>query len=113
VLGSGGHTASATEAPRPVKPFEFSMESVRALLAFKPEAVVSRIGPRALLVIHAAEDSMFPRSEAISIYAKASEPSELEFIDTTDHMEMYSGLNEKIYEETMSKCHEFLVRHLP
>jgi len=112
VLGSMGHSAGGAEVKRPVKPFEFSMESVRALLAFKPEEVVSRIGPRALLVIHAAEDSMFPRSEAISIYAKSSEPSELEFIDTTNHMEMYSGLNDRIYQETMSKCDAFFVRYL-
>ena len=105
----GTHPPSA---PPPANSFDFSSESVRALLACRPEDVVRQIAPRPLLIIHAADDAMFPRVEAVSLYAKASAEAELEFIDTRDHMEMYPGLNEQIYEASMSRCETFFARHL-
>jgi fermentation-respiration switch protein FrsA (DUF1100 family) len=96
----------------PSNSFEFTLASARALLECRPEDVVRDIAPRPLLIIHAAEDAMFPRSEAVSLYAKASPGAELEFVDTNDHMEMYPGRNERIYESTMSRCDSFFQRHL-
>jgi len=92
--------------------FEFSIESVRALMACRPEEVVGSIAPRPLLIIHASDDAMFPRSEAVSLYAKASLDAELAFIDTSDHMEMYPGPNPGVYEATMARCDDFFRRHL-
>ena len=92
--------------------FELSIDSVRALLACRPEDVVGAIAPRPLLILHAADDAMFPRSEAVSLYAKASLDAELEFVDTSDHMEMYPGTNPRVYEATMARCDEFFRRHL-
>ena len=97
---------------RPSNSFEFTMASVRALFECRPEDVVRAIAPRPLLIVHAADDAMFPRFEAVSLYVKASPEAELEFIETSDHMEMYPGLNERIYETTMSRCDSFFRRHL-
>ena len=99
-------------APPPSNSFDFSIDSARALFACRPEDVVRQIAPRPLLIIHAAEDPMFPRVEAVSLYAKASPEAELEFVDTNDHMEMYPGLNEQIYETCMSRCESFFGQHL-
>ena len=98
--------------PPPTNSFDFSIDSARALFACRPEEVVRQIAPRPLLIIHAAEDAMFPRVEAVSLYAKASSEAELAFVDTKDHMEMYPGLNEHIYETSMSRCESFFGRHL-
>ena len=92
--------------------FELSIDSVRALLACRPEDVVGAIAPRPLLIVHAADDAMFPRFEAVSLYAKASLDAELEFVDTSDHMEMYPGPNPRVYEATMARCDDFFRRHL-
>ena len=99
-------------APPPATSFDFSCESARALLACRPEDVVGQIAPRPLLIIHAADDAMFPRVEAVSLYAKASAEAELHFVDTNDHMEMYPGPNQRIYETSMSRCESFFARHL-
>jgi fermentation-respiration switch protein FrsA (DUF1100 family) len=74
--------------------------------------VVGTIAPRPLLIVHAADDAMFPRFEAVSLYAKASLDAELEFIDTADHMEMYPGANPRVYRATMARCDDFFRRHL-
>jgi uncharacterized protein len=105
----GTHPRSA--AP-PANSFDFSIESVRALFECRPEDVVGDIAPRPLLIVHAADDAMFPRVEAVSIFAKASPQAELAFIDTSDHMEMYRGLNDLVYEASMSRCGWFFGRHL-
>jgi uncharacterized protein len=105
----GTHPRSA---PPPANSFDFSPESVRALLDCRPEDVVRHIAPRPLLIIHAADDAMFPRIEAVSLYAKALANVELEFVDTKDHMEMYPGSNQHIYEKSMSRCASFFERHL-
>jgi fermentation-respiration switch protein FrsA (DUF1100 family) len=81
-------------------------------LACRPEDVVGTIAPRPLLILHAADDKMFPRSEAVSLYAKASRGAELEFVDTSDHMEMYPGANPRVYVAAMTRCDEFFRRHL-
>jgi dienelactone hydrolase len=104
----GTHPA-ATPSPNS---FEFSIDSVRALMACRPEDVVGAIAPRPLLIVHAADDAMFPRSEAVSLYAKASLDAELAFIDTSDHMEMYPGGHPRVYEATMARCDDFFRRHL-
>jgi dienelactone hydrolase len=104
------HREAAKAAP--ANSFDFTMDSVRALFACTPEDVVGDIAPRALLVIHAAADAMFPRSEAVSIYAKAAAAAELAVIDTSDHMEMYPGRNERVYTDTMSRCDSFFQRNL-
>jgi hypothetical protein len=55
---------------------------------------------------------MFPRAEAISIYAKATDHTELSFVETSDHMEMYPGRNDRVYNEAMHRCEVFFRRHL-
>jgi dienelactone hydrolase len=104
-----GTHPTATPSPNS---FEFSIDSVRALMACRPEDVVGAIAPRPLLIVHAADDAMFPRSEAVSLYAKASLDAELAFIDTSDHMEMYPGGHPRVYEATMARCDDFFRRHL-
>ena len=104
----GTHPVGTT----PPNSFDLSIDSVRALLACRPEDVVGAIAPRPLLIVHAADDAMFPRSEAVSLYARASLDAELEFVDTSDHMEMYPGANPHVYEATMARCADFFRRHL-
>jgi dienelactone hydrolase len=105
-------SAGGPELPRSPNSFAFTAESVQALFGCRPEEVVRDVAPRPLLVIHATGDAMFPRSEAVSIYAKARAGAELVFVDATDHMEMYPGRNDSVYNHTMNCCEDFLRRHL-
>jgi dienelactone hydrolase len=109
LLGSHTSVSAGTAAPNP---FEFTAESVRALLACRPEEVVHHIAPRPLLIVHATGDAMFPRSEAISLYARCGEGAELAFVETDDHMDMYPGRDERVYEAAMARSDDFLRRQL-
>jgi hypothetical protein len=104
-------SAGDAEPALPPNSFDFTAASVGALFACRPEDVARQIAPRALLIIHPSDDAMFPRSEGISIYAKASQGAELSFVETTDHMEMYPGRNDRVYTDTMNRCDAFLRRH--
>jgi dienelactone hydrolase len=110
----GVHAPGAVSADAPPLPnsFEFTAASVRALFDCRPEDVAARIAPRPLLIVHPTADAMFPRAEAISIYAKSAEHTELSFVETSDHMEMYPGRNDRVYNDAMTRCEAFFRRQL-
>lgn len=66
---------------------QVTLESADALLRFSPEAVVHRIGPRPLLIVHGAENGLHKPSEAYSLFEHAREPKRLELLESSGHIE--------------------------
>jgi pimeloyl-ACP methyl ester carboxylesterase len=64
-----------------------TLESADKLLRFSPEAVVDRISPRPLLVVHGAENRLHRPEEARSLYERAAEPKELVLLEGKGHTE--------------------------
>ena len=66
-----------------------SLESIAALLEFRPEAVVARISPRAVMWLRAADDTVVPVAESEAMYAAAGEPKKLVTLPGLEHEELY------------------------
>jgi hypothetical protein len=67
------------------------LESVDAMLLFRPESVVQHISPRAALWIYAQEDTVIPIEESQNMYRRALEPKKLVAIEKLKHYELYHG----------------------
>jgi len=67
------------------------LETAEATLEYRPEDVVGRIEPRALLLIAAELDVPTPADEFRSVYAKAGEPKKLVVIEGIRHYDIYQG----------------------
>lgn len=70
---------------------QVSLEMAEATLEYKPEEVVHRISPRALLLIAVEHDLPCPKEEYESMYAKAGEPKKLVVLPGLRHYDVYGG----------------------
>ena len=64
-----------------------TLESADYLLRFSPEAVVDRIAPRPLLIVHGEDNRLHQAEEARELYRRAAEPKQLELLPATGHTE--------------------------
>ncbi len=64
---------------------ELSLASAEALIEYAPEALVDRIAPRPLLVIHGDADQLVPLEEAQAIAARAGASCRLEVVPGISH----------------------------
>ena len=64
-----------------------TLESADQLLRFSPEAVVDRLAPRPLLVVHGAENGLHRPEEAHALYEHAGEPKQLVLLEGKGHTE--------------------------
>jgi fermentation-respiration switch protein FrsA (DUF1100 family) len=78
----------------PTALMEFTMDTVQGLYDVRPEDHVGRIAPRPLLIIHPASDRMVPATEAMELFKRAGQPSELYIIASEDHFPL-SGKDPK------------------
>jgi len=67
-----------------------TLESADYLLRFQPGAVVDRISPRPLLVVHGGENQLHRPEEAEELYRAAGEPKRLELLEGLGHTEWMS-----------------------
>jgi dienelactone hydrolase len=67
------------------------LETAEATLEYRPEDVVGRIAPRALLLIAAELDVPTPADEFRSVYARAGEPKKLVIIEGLRHYDVHQG----------------------
>jgi len=72
-----------------VKKRELAIESVGAMISFRPEAFVNRITPRAAMWICASEDTMVPVDESRGMYELADSPKRLVIIEGLKHHDLY------------------------
>jgi hypothetical protein len=70
---------------------EVSFESLLDVVEFKPESVVDRITPRAIMWIHTDKDRLVPLCEAHSMYAKARHPKKLVVLENMVYDDVYRG----------------------
>lgn len=89
---------------------EVSFESLLDIMEFKPESVVDRISPRAILWIHTDNDELVPLFEAQSMFAKAREPKKLVVLENMIHEDVYEGDG---FEQTMKHTTAWFQEHLP
>jgi hypothetical protein len=88
-------TSGIESLPKPKNPAaqqnELSLESIDAMIHFKPETVVEGIAPRAALWIYAEQDTVVPIEESQNMYARAHEPRKLVALKGFKHYELYQG----------------------
>lgn len=89
---------------------EVSFESLLDIMEFKPESVVDRISPRAILWIHTDKDELVPLFEAQSMYAKARQPKKLVVLENMVHDDVYRGEG---FEQTVHHTNAWFQEHLP
>ncbi|MBI2912332.1 MAG: alpha/beta hydrolase [Chloroflexi bacterium] len=70
---------------------QIPLETTEATLEYKPEEVVHRISPRALLLIAVEHDLPCPKEEYESMYARAGEPKKLVVLPGLRHYDVYAG----------------------
>ena len=63
----------------------FPAETAQSMFDFRANDVVSKIAPRPLLLIHAANDSVTPTEQSVELFKHASQPAELHLFSEVDH----------------------------
>jgi pimeloyl-ACP methyl ester carboxylesterase len=66
---------------------DLPLETAEALAEFRPEALVERIAPRPLLLIHGAADRLVPADESRGLFARARDPRQLEIVPGMGHFD--------------------------
>lgn len=87
-------TQAAREARQQAFPdwdLSLTLESAEAVIEFRPEEVVHRIAPRAMLWIHAGEDVLVPPEESRRMFERAGEPKRLVILPGLGHYDTYTG----------------------
>lgn len=67
-----------------------TLESVEAMVNFRPIEVVPRIAPRAAMWICARQETLIPTEQIVAAYEKAGEPKRLYFIEGVEHHQLYT-----------------------
>lgn len=88
---------------------QIPLETAEATLEYRPEDVVNRIAPRALLLIAAEHDVPAPADEFRSVYQKAGEPKKLVVIEGIRHYDIYSG---EPFERSVKEALDWYGEHL-
>ena len=86
-----------------------TLESVEAMINFKPQTVVAQIAPRAAMWVCARLDTLLPIEHYITMYELACEPKKLHIIEGVEHHALYS---KEPFEETMKVSTEWFNQHL-
>jgi len=86
-----------------------TLESIAALLEFRPETVVAQIAPRAIMWLRAAEDTVVPTPESDAMYAAAGEPKKLVTLPGLEHEDLYF---DRGFELMMGHSTEWFQAHL-
>ena len=64
---------------------QFTGETAIGFFMFRPEEFADRIGPRPMLILHSATDTVTNYEEAFSLVRRAKPPVELHLIDGPTH----------------------------
>jgi pimeloyl-ACP methyl ester carboxylesterase len=80
---------AAARAQHPDRVTQVTLDTAEAIIAFKPEAVVARIAPRASLFIGVEEDRLVPTRETLALYENAREPKAIHLFPAIGHHAVY------------------------
>ena len=70
---------------------EITLSSGLPMLDYRPESVVPRISPRAILWLHGDADERVSMEESQSMYAKAAEPKKIVILPGLGHSDILTG----------------------
>ena len=90
----------------------YPLETASALLDFKPEEVVGRVSPGAVMFIHMGEDITVPVEESMMLYEKAREPKELVIFEGKQHYDTFKFTNPEVFGQIMDRAIDWYGQHL-
>jgi uncharacterized protein len=90
---------------------DVSLESAGHLLRVRPGAVVHRIAPRPLLLIHGEKNGLHPPGESAALYAEAQEPKRLILLNGRGHCE-WAYDNDPTFKYVVRLIRDFLITHV-
>jgi dipeptidyl aminopeptidase/acylaminoacyl peptidase len=87
---------------------EFPAETAMSMMDFRANDVVADISPRPLLLLHPANDTVTPTSQAVGLFMRAKQPADMHLVSGVDHFMLNDdqGLVKRILED-------WLARHFP
>ena len=74
---------------------EFPAETAQSMYDFRADEQVGKVGPRPLLLLHSANDSVTPTDESIELFKRAKQPAELHLFSEVDHF-MFGEENARV-----------------
>ena len=91
---------------------DLPLETAEALVEYRPEALVSKVAPRPLLLIHGSDDRLVPVGESRNLFAKAQEPKRLEVLPGLGHFDWVAA-GSPGFEKISGLAVDFLEQTLP
>jgi dienelactone hydrolase len=88
---------------------EIPLEFIDETVAFRPEWIVDRLAPTALLLVTCERDAVVPPAESEALYRRAGEPRRLVVIAGAGHYDVYAGA---AFERTMAESLSWFGEHL-
>ena len=88
---------------------EITLASGEALIAYRPESVVEKISPRAIMWLHGDADERVSMEESASMFNKAGEPKKLVILPGLGHSDIVSGPG---LDQSMPYIKEWFATHL-
>ncbi len=84
---------------------EFPAETAMSMMDFRANDVVGQISPRPYLILHPAEDTVTPTSQALGLFANAKQPCDMHLVSGVDHFMFHDddGIVRKILETWLAK----------
>ncbi|MDF3134536.1 alpha/beta hydrolase [Pseudomonas extremaustralis] len=70
---------------------DFTAETMASICSFRPKDVINQLAPRPLLLLHSANDSVTPTSQAIDVFQHAGKGAELILLTEVDHFPFADG----------------------
>lgn len=64
---------------------KFPAETAMSMMDFRANDVVANIAPRPLLLLHPAEDTVTPTSQAVGLFQRAKQPVDMHLVSGVDH----------------------------
>ena len=83
----------------------FPTETASSMMDFRANDVVANIAPRALLLLHPAEDTVTPTSQAVGLFMRAKQPCDMHLVSGVDHfmLDDDTGLVKRILADWLGK----------
>ena len=84
---------------------QFPAETAMSMMDFRANDVVADIAPRPLLLLHPAEDTVTPTSQAVGLFMRARQPADMHLVSGVDHFMLSddTGLVRQILETWLTK----------
>lgn len=93
--------------PEPGFGSEVSLESADLLFRFRPAAVVERIAPRPLLLVHGQDNRLHSVDESHDLYARAGEPKRLVLLEGSGHTDWMFD-DHPVFRHVIGLTHAFI-----